>query len=153
MLQNEKYFEDILVYISQFECLNRICILLKPNEGRLNVLFHFCIKELLRYLFIHARENIIFIFTNARAINFEPGSSALLLGKLLQTLKDQTNAKVPFSRESSFFPIMKMYHHLRKVRVTHIMLDCRTTIMAFIKCTALHAATTRCQRSRKHYVL
>ena len=144
MIQNEKDFEDILAYISQFEYLNTICILLKPNEERLNVLFHFCIciKELLRYLFIHARENIMFILANARATNFEPGSSALLLGKLLQTLKDPTNGKVPFSRESSFFPIMKMYHRRWKVRATHIMLDCRTTIVAFIACTDLHAATT-----------
>ena len=29
------------------------------------------------------------------------------------------------------------------------MLDRRTTIMAFIQCTDIHAATIRCQRSRK----
>ena len=29
------------------------------------------------------------------------------------------------------------------------MLDRRTTIMAFVQCTDLHAATTRCQPSRQ----
>ena len=103
MLQDEKNFEDILAYISQFEYLNGICILLKPNEERLTILFRFCIKELLRHLHIHARENLMFIFTNARTTNFEPGPSAPLLRGLLQTLKDQANAEVPFSRDNSFF--------------------------------------------------
>ena len=41
------------------------------------------------------------------------------------------------------------YHHVRKVRATHIMLDCRTTIIAFSECTELHAANTHCQQSCK----
>ena len=41
------------------------------------------------------------------------------------------------------------YHHVRKVRAIHIMLDRRTTIIAFIECTNLHAAITRCQQSCK----
>ena len=31
-----------------------------------------------------------------------------------------------------------MYHLIRKVRASRIMLDRRTTIMAFIECTNLH---------------
>ena len=31
------------------------------------------------------------------------------------------------------------YHRVWKIRVTHIMIDRRTTIMIFIKCTDLHA--------------
>ena len=37
------------------------------------------------------------------------------------------------------------YHRVRKVHATHIMLDRGTTMMAFIQCTDLHAATARCQ--------
>ena len=39
------------------------------------------------------------------------------------------------------------YHRIRKVRATHIMLDGRTTIMAFIECTNLHTANTSSQQS------
>ena len=46
--------------------------------------------------------------------------------------------------------IYSVCHRVRKVRATHIMLDRRTTIMAFIQCTDLQAATTCCQQSRKH---
>ncbi|CAF3788580.1 unnamed protein product [Rotaria sp. Silwood1] len=57
-LQNGRNFEDILVYISQFNYLNGICILLKPNEERLYTFFCFVIKELIRHLHVHAKENI-----------------------------------------------------------------------------------------------
>ena len=63
ILQDEKNFEDILAYIAQYDYLNGICILLKPNEERLHILFRFCVKELLRHLHVHARQNIMFVFT------------------------------------------------------------------------------------------
>jgi GTPase SAR1 family protein len=102
VLQDEKNFEDILAYIGQYEYLNGICLLLKPNEERLHILFRFCVKELLRHLHVHAKQNIMFIFTNARATSFQPGPSAPILRELLRTLKDQSGAEVPFSRENSF---------------------------------------------------
>jgi predicted GTPase len=70
ILQDEKNFEDILAYIAQYDYLNGICILLKPNEERLHILFRFCVKELLRYLHVHAKQNIMFVFTNARSTSF-----------------------------------------------------------------------------------
>ena len=102
VLQDEKNFEDILAYIAQYEYLNGICILLKPNEERLHILFRFCVKELLRHLHVHAKQNIMFVFTNARATQFEPGATAPLLKELLRGLKDQSNTEVPFSRDNSF---------------------------------------------------
>ena len=102
ILQDEKNFEDILAYIGQYEYLNGICILLKPNEERLHILFRFCVKELLRHLHVQAKENLMFVFTNARSTSFQPGPCAPLLRELLRTLKDQSHAEVPFSRENSF---------------------------------------------------
>jgi GTPase SAR1 family protein len=102
VLQDEKNFEDILAYIAQYEYLNGICILLKPNEERLHILFRFCVKELLRHLHVHAKQNIMFVFTNARATSYQPGSSAPLLKELLRGLKDQSKTEVPFARENSF---------------------------------------------------
>ncbi|CAF4957416.1 unnamed protein product [Rotaria sp. Silwood1] len=73
VLKDEKNFEDILAYI-----------------------------KLLRHLHIHAKENIMFIFTNARATSFQPGPSAPHLRELLQSLKYQSNTEVLFSKENSF---------------------------------------------------
>ncbi|CAM4819382.1 unnamed protein product [Rotaria magnacalcarata] len=48
--QDVEDFHKILTYMSQYEHLNGICILLKPNEERLTILFKFCVEALLRYL-------------------------------------------------------------------------------------------------------
>ena len=42
-----------------------------------------------------------------------------------------------------------IYQVVRKVRATHILLNCGKIIIAFIECTDLRAATTRCQPSCK----
>ena len=102
LLQDEKNFEDILAYIAQYEYLNGICILLKPSEERLHIMFRFCVKELLRHLHVHARQNIMFVFTNARATQFQPGPAAPILRDLLKSLKDHSNTEVPFSKDNSF---------------------------------------------------
>ena len=102
VLQDEKNFEDILAYISQFEYLNGICILLKPSEDRMHILFRFCIKELLRHLHVHARQNLMFVFTNARATSYQPGPSAPILRALLTSLEEKSHKKIPFSRENTF---------------------------------------------------
>jgi len=102
VLQDEKNFANILACISQYEHLNGICILLKPNEDRLHILFRFCLKELLRHLHIQAKENIMFVFTNARGTSFQPGRAAPVLRELLNSLKKDAQTTVPFSRENTF---------------------------------------------------
>ncbi|CAF3952008.1 unnamed protein product [Rotaria sp. Silwood1] len=74
--QDNKNFQEILTFISQYEHLNGICILLNPNEERLTILFRFCVNELLRHLHESAKENIIFVFTNARSTFFQQGSAS-----------------------------------------------------------------------------
>ncbi|CAF1508982.1 unnamed protein product [Rotaria sordida] len=102
VLEDEKNFANILAVISQYEHLNGICILLKPNEDRLTILFRFCLKELLRHLHVQAKENIMFVFTNARATSFQPARAAPMLRILLESLKNDVNAVVPFSKENTF---------------------------------------------------
>ena len=70
-------FENILAYISQYEHLNGICILLRPSITRLNIYFRYCIKELLRHLHVNAKENIMFVFTYARATFYKPGETTV----------------------------------------------------------------------------
>ena len=60
--------------------------------------------------------------------------------KFLQIFRFQLTWIVPLITGSQMneFDNQKIYHRVWKVRATHIMLDRRTTIMAFIQCTDLH---------------
>ncbi|UJR20042.1 hypothetical protein I4U23_023176 [Adineta vaga] len=100
--QDAKNFHEILTYISQYEHLNAVCILLRPNEERLNILFRFCVNELLRHLHKSASENIIFVFTNARSTFFKPGGTSKLLRKLLEEHLTERDVSVPFSATNTF---------------------------------------------------
>ncbi|CAG8667361.1 17610_t:CDS:1, partial [Cetraspora pellucida] len=91
---DEKNFENILKNISQHEYLNGICILLKPNDSRLNIIFKFCIQELLSHLHKSAKDNIVFCFTNTRGTFFRPGDTLPVLKRQLQELKENFNIEI-----------------------------------------------------------
>lgn len=74
--QDKENFQKILNCIASYEEIHGICILLKPNNSRLTVMFEFCIKELLTHLHRDAANNIVFLFTNARNTNYMPGISS-----------------------------------------------------------------------------
>jgi GTP-binding protein EngB required for normal cell division len=88
--QDKKNFQNVLSTIANLEEIHGICILLKPNQARLGVMFRFCIQELLTYLHKDAAQNIIFCFTNSRGTFYRPGDTMPPLKKLLQE-----NKKVP----------------------------------------------------------
>uniref|UniRef100_T1IQV5 Uncharacterized protein n=1 Tax=Strigamia maritima TaxID=126957 RepID=T1IQV5_STRMM len=81
--QDKENLKKILKYLSTLKSLNGICILLKPNESRLNVLFEFCIKELLTHLHQTATKNIVFCFTHSRGTFYKPGDTRSPLAELL----------------------------------------------------------------------
>lgn len=110
--QDTRNFHDILTYISQYEHLNGICVLLKPNEERLTILFRFCINELLRHLDKSARENIIFVFTNARATFYKPGATAKILRGLLDQHEKAHGIQVPFSKDNTFLLDNEAFRYL-----------------------------------------
>jgi predicted GTPase len=110
--QDTKNFQEILNYIAQYEYLNGVCILLKPNEERLTTLFRFCIRELLRHLHLSVKENIIFIFTNARSTFFMPSSTASIVRLLLESIRKEHAVAVPFSRENTFLLDNESFRYL-----------------------------------------
>ncbi|CAG8667344.1 17609_t:CDS:1, partial [Cetraspora pellucida] len=81
---DKKNFENILMCVSQYDYLNGICILLKPNNARLNIIFRYCIQELLSHLHKSAKDNIVFCFTNTRGTFFRPGDTFPVLKRQLQ---------------------------------------------------------------------
>lgn len=100
--QDDKNFDHILAFVNRYEYLKAICILLKPNENRLNIFFKYGIKELLRHLNISAKDNVMFIFTNARMNFYMPGATSTQLRTLLGELEISTNTRVPFAKENTF---------------------------------------------------
>ena len=82
--QDRKNFDNILSYLTYYEEIHAVCILLKPNSSRLTVVFRFCIQELLAHLHSSAKHNIVFCFTNARATFYEPGDTLPALNKELR---------------------------------------------------------------------
>jgi GTPase SAR1 family protein len=100
--QDAKNFEHILAYISQYKHLDGICILLSPNIQRMNVLFRFCLKELLTHLHVSAKNNIMFVFTFARTNFYTPGHTAPILKSLLRELSDKNGIDVPFTSDNTF---------------------------------------------------
>ena len=60
-------FRNTIKYISTFKNLNGICVLVKPNNSRLDLHFRYCFKELLVHLHKNAAPNIVFCFTNSRS--------------------------------------------------------------------------------------
>ena len=101
--QDKINVQNILTYISQYDHLNGICLLLKPNEARLDPRFVFCIKELLTNLHRSAAENIVFCFTHARATFFRGGSTRGLLEEVLADLKRVRGIEVPLKQENTFY--------------------------------------------------
>ncbi|XP_055347714.1 uncharacterized protein LOC129594881 [Paramacrobiotus metropolitanus] len=85
--QDKKNFQFIMDHLSHYDSLHGICILLKPNNARLTVMFRFCIKELLSHLHRDACENIVFVFTNARSTFYRPGDTYQALQKLIESSK------------------------------------------------------------------
>ncbi|KAI4865702.1 hypothetical protein F4820DRAFT_419342 [Hypoxylon rubiginosum] len=81
---DRKNLSSILQTLNRVSSLHGIVILLKPNAARLNLMFRFCVKELLTYLHRDAASNIVWGFTNTRQSNYMPGDSFQPLQRLLQ---------------------------------------------------------------------
>ena len=81
--QDKKNFDSILAHISHVQEIHGICILLKPNNARLTVIFRFCIQQLLAHLHKDAARNIVFCFTHARGNFYRPGDTLPALRKEL----------------------------------------------------------------------
>lgn len=86
--KDKENLADILSVLRTYRKIHGILILLKPNEQRLDVMFKFCIQELLTHLHRDAANNIVFGFTNTRGTNYAPGDSFDPLRQLLGQFED-----------------------------------------------------------------
>ncbi|PFX30532.1 uncharacterized protein LOC111323450 [Stylophora pistillata] len=81
--KDKENFENILSFLTCYEKINAVVVLLKPNNARLTVAFKFCVLELLTHLHKSLVSNIMFAFTNSRGTFYRPGDSLPVLKKLL----------------------------------------------------------------------
>lgn len=103
--KDKQNFQNTIKYISSFKDLNGICVLLKPNNARLDLHFRYCFKELLVHLHKNAAPNIVFCFTNSR--------SKYLLNINLPKIKFW--AKFQFESKARFTDQVILYQHLRNL--------------------------------------
>ena len=68
-------FDKILKYLSNFEELHAVCILLKPTQSKLTPHFQFILQELLCHLHKSLLQNMMFCFTNTRSTLYQPGDT------------------------------------------------------------------------------
>ena len=82
--KDKENFENILAFLTCYDKINAVVVLLKPNNSRMTVAFRFCVLELLTHLHKSLVNNIIFAFTNSRGTFYRPGDSLPVLRRLLQ---------------------------------------------------------------------
>lgn len=85
---NKQHLENILEFVSSIKSIDAICILLKPNEDRLDSILRYCFLDLLSQLDRSAARNIIFLFTHSRSIQYRLGSMGTSIKKIMETIKE-----------------------------------------------------------------
>ena len=97
--QDKKNFENILTFLTCYDKINAVVVLLKPNNARLTVAFRFCVLELLTHLHKSLVSNIIIAFTNSRGTFYRPGDSLPVLKRLLK----ERNINITLSPQKTYF--------------------------------------------------
>ena len=97
--QDDLNMQHILSYISHLSHLNAICILLKPNESKLNIVFRSYFSQLLNFLGKDVQHHIIFCFTHTRTTFYAPGDTGPLL---ISMLKSYSFDQVSFKKSNTF---------------------------------------------------
>ncbi|XP_054166183.1 uncharacterized protein LOC128963695 [Oppia nitens] len=116
--KDNRNMQNILNFISNYDTINGICVLLKPNEARVSVIFKYCILELLSHLNKSAADNIMFVFTNARSTFYAPGDTTVALDDVLQKVRQRP----PYVRIKSVNECLRMIRYIFEVK-PHIVRD------------------------------
>lgn len=96
-------FKHLLNFLSNYKELNAICILLKPNNAKVGVVFKYCVLELLTHLNKSACQNILFLFSNSRGTFYKPGDTAKPLRKVLEDIRSKPpNVEIKFDQDNYF---------------------------------------------------
>ncbi|CAG2107057.1 unnamed protein product [Medioppia subpectinata] len=101
--RDNRNMQNILNFISNYREINAFCVLLKPNESRVGVVFKYCILELFTHLNKSAANNILFLFTNCRSTHYMPGESGPALIKILDQIRENPpNVDIPYNADTTY---------------------------------------------------
>jgi len=75
LYQDKINAHNILTFVSAYEKIDLICVVVKPNEARLTENFKSCLREILRNLHDSACDNVVFCVTSCKASNYGPGDT------------------------------------------------------------------------------
>ncbi|XP_065654367.1 uncharacterized protein LOC136080901 [Hydra vulgaris] len=79
-------FNEIIAYVNSMKNLDAVCILLKPNNSRLTIMFRYCIQELIIRMHATIKYNILFCFTHCRSTMYGPGNTFPVLNNELASM-------------------------------------------------------------------
>ena len=110
-------FENILAFLTCYDKINAVVVLLKPNNSRMTVAFRFCVLELLTHLHKSLVSNIIFAFTNSRGTFYRPGDSLPVLRRLLKerNINITLSPSTYFCFDNEAFRYLARSHSLTKM--------------------------------------
>ncbi len=114
---DKKNMSNILSFLSNYDEIHGICILLKPNNARIHAMFRFCIKELLTHLHKDAAKNIIFCFTNGRSTFYRPGDS---LTPLKTLLKENNDVEIALSKHTMYTMDNESFRFLAAIKKSNV---------------------------------
>ncbi|XP_054165540.1 uncharacterized protein LOC128963094 [Oppia nitens] len=101
--KDKRNIQNILNFISNYNTINAICLLLKPNQSRGTTQFMYTINELLSHLNKSAADNIMFVFTNARSTFYAPGDTMVPLKAALEKIKlSPPYVRIKFDKTNRF---------------------------------------------------
>ena len=113
--KDKENFENILAFLTCYDKINAVVVLLKPNNARLTVAFKFCVLELLSHLHKSLVSNITFAFTNSRGTFYRPGDSLPVLKELLKKYNIEINLSPSnyfcFDNEAFRYLNLTLFYH------------------------------------------
>ncbi|KAG0302724.1 hypothetical protein BGZ98_007282 [Dissophora globulifera] len=115
--QDRLNFQEILDFISGYDKINGICVLLLPDVARLTPSFRFCIDELLMHLHKSAKDNILFTFTKTRATFYRAGETLAPLMAYIKELETRNEISIRLEPNTMYYfdnEGFKLYAALRQ---------------------------------------
>lgn len=123
--QDRANLEEILDFISGYDKINGICVLLLPDVTRLTLSFRFCIDELLMHLHKSAKDNILFTFTKTRATFYQAGATLAPLMTYIKELETKDRITIRLEPNTMYYfdnEAFKLYAALKQ----NITFDAKT---------------------------
>ncbi|KAI9202844.1 uncharacterized protein BJ171DRAFT_512302 [Polychytrium aggregatum] len=95
--QDRRNVENIIGYLSHYDNISAVFLLLKSDVTRTTIPFKFCFKELLKNLHKRCANNVMFMLTHSRSSFFRNGDTISSLTALLEEIKRESGVEIPIA--------------------------------------------------------